>query len=80
MNHEEIIVRYLRENKPSGMRGDDLRALKLRRVLDSLDMVGFLAFLESTFSIKISDQDVLARNFETVGSVVDFVKKKTDSR
>lgn len=77
MNHEELIIKYLKEINPSVMRGETVKTLKLRRVLDSLDMVGFLAHLETTFHIKISDQDVLAKNFETVGSVVEFVKKKS---
>ena len=77
MNTEETIVAYLKEINPSAMRVQDPRPLKLRRVLDSLDMMGLIAHLESSFSIRISDQDVLAKNFETIGSVVEFVKKKT---
>ncbi|MFQ5719336.1 MAG: acyl carrier protein [Acidobacteriota bacterium] len=68
------IVDHLRSINPTALdRVDAPGSLKLRRVLDSLDMVEFLAFLEKAFSIRISDQDVLSRNFESVGSVIEFV-------
>lgn len=76
MNPEASIINYLKDVNPSAMRAADPRGIKLRRVLDSLDMAGFIAHLESTFSIRIADSDVMARNFETVGSVIDFVSKK----
>jgi acyl carrier protein len=78
LNIEETIVGYLKQVNPSVIANSaDPRSLKLRRVLDSMDMVGLLAHLESSFGFKVSDADVLAKNFETVGSVIEFVKKKT---
>jgi acyl carrier protein len=78
LNHEEIVINYLKEINPSVIGCEpDPRSLKLRRVLDSLDMVGLLSYLEGTFSIRITDADVLAKNFDTVGSVIEFVKGKT---
>jgi acyl carrier protein len=77
MSVQREILDYLKNVNPAMIeRTPEPEALKLRRVLDSLDMVDFLAHLESTYAIKISDQDVLARNFETVGTVVEFVTSR----
>lgn len=71
------IVGYLRQINPTIIeRAPEVETLKLRRVLDSLDMMEFLTHLESSYTMKISDQDVLSRNFETVGSVIDFISER----
>ena len=78
MTIDETIINYLKEINPSVIgQAEDPRALKLRRVLDSMDMVGLLAHLQTAFAIRISDADVMAKNFETVGAVIEFVKKKS---
>lgn len=60
---------------------DDVKImdLRLRRILDSLDMLELIAHLEVTFGFKISDQDVVGRNFESIRSVADFVQRKVES-
>jgi acyl carrier protein len=74
---EQDIRDYLKAvNPPPFERTTDPDSLKLRRVLDSLDMAELITFLERTFSIRVTDEDVLARNFDTVGSVVAFVKSR----
>lgn len=78
MNIERTVLDYIGNINPTLLqRLERPETLKLRRVLDSLDMVDFLAFLEKTFSVRITDQDVLSRNFETIGSVIDFVKGRS---
>lgn len=74
---QEEILAYLKNVNPTLVeRTPEPATLKIRRVLDSLDMVEFLSHLEATYAIKISDQDVLSRNFETVGTVTEFVESK----
>lgn len=48
----------------------------LRDVIDSIGMIDFLGFLESTFSIAIQDDEVTPETFETPRSAVAFVEKK----
>ena len=77
MSAADDILAYLRKVNPTVVdRAPDTNTLKIRRVLDSLDMMEFITFLETTYSIKISDQDVLSRNFETVHTVVAFLETK----
>lgn len=73
---DKKILSYLEAIKPSFWnQSPDWRALKLRHILDSLDMLEFITYLENTFAIKIKDQDVVSRNFETVDSTINFVNR-----
>jgi len=77
LKFDEVIVDYLRKIYPDAIPGTGSSSgLKLRRILDSLDMLEFICFLEETFSIQVGERDILAKNFDTVGSIVAFVQKK----
>lgn len=41
--------------------------------LDSMAVVSLLAALEEHFGITVSDDDISARTFETLGTLADFV-------
>jgi acyl carrier protein len=43
--------------------------------IDSFSMVSVLVFLQDTFKIRISDSDATPENFNTVGKMVELVKK-----
>src|SRR5258705_13824319 len=45
-------------------------------VIDSLGIFQFIAFLESTFHIQISDNEIVLSNFETIDNTVVFVAGK----
>lgn len=47
--------------------------------LDSVDMLDFIAFIESTFGIRVDDVDVRPENFETVGAVAQYVVGRTNT-
>lgn len=73
----DSVLAYLRRvNDPMISRSPEPSTLKLRRVLDSLDMAEFIEHLERAFDIKIADADLLSKNFDTVGSVIRFVGGK----
>lgn len=44
--------------------------------LDSVAVVTIILTLEKNFSISISDDEVSAKTFETLGTLVNFVEKK----
>ncbi len=80
MSVRDDVLGYLKRINPTVIeRMPEPEGLKLRRVLDSLDMMDFITHLEQSYSIKVTDEDVLTRNFETVGSVIQFVESKTTS-
>ena len=41
-------------------------------------VVGIITALEEQFGFSIYDDEISAENFETVGSLVDFVERKLD--
>ncbi|MGA2222956.1 MAG: acyl carrier protein [Syntrophobacteraceae bacterium] len=47
-----------------------------RGVIDSLGIMKLLAYLEETFSISISDEELIPDNFETIDAISAFVVSK----
>lgn len=45
--------------------------------LDSVDILEIIVQLEHKFGIKMSDSEAYAQHFQNIGTVVDFVKSKT---
>ena len=45
-------------------------------IVDSLGVFQLIAFLESTFAIHISDQEIVLSNFESIDATVDFISRK----
>lgn len=43
--------------------------------LDSLSLVGVVAFIEKEFDIKINDLDINRDNFETINTMVDLINR-----
>jgi len=54
-------------------RGDDLIE---SGVIDSLGILKLLEFLESKFSINISDEELIPENFESIESIESFISRK----
>jgi acyl carrier protein len=44
--------------------------------LDSMAVLSVIAALEESFEIVVQDDEVTTTNFETVGSLTDFVERK----
>lgn len=45
-------------------------------ILDSLGIIKILTFIEDKFSIKISDDELVPENFETLYSISNLIDKK----
>jgi acyl carrier protein len=62
----------------SGQRlGADSPLLGSLPELDSMAVVGLVGALEDRFSIAINDDELSASTFETLGSLADFVARKS---
>ena len=46
--------------------------------VDSLGIMKLVAFLEKTFNVSISDDEILLDNFETIDAISKFLVNKTD--
>ena len=71
----EFIKNQLVREKPMKNigRGDDLIE---SGVIDSLGILKLLEFLESKFSINISDEELIPENFESIESIESFISRK----
>jgi acyl carrier protein len=46
-------------------------------LVDSLGILDLVNFLETEFSIKVSDEDLLPENFQSLDAVAEFVRRKS---
>lgn len=49
-------------------------------IVDSLGVQILIGYLEREFDVHIVDTDIVPENFETIGSVVNFLNQKLGSR
>ena len=57
--------------------GDDEPLLK-NGLIDSLGILEIVTFLEKEFDVAISDDELLPENFESLSSLSNFVRQKTN--
>jgi acyl carrier protein len=55
---------------------DDNVPLLASGIVDSLGMLDLLSFLEESFAIRLSDDELIPENFATIGALVSFVEQK----
>ena len=49
-------------------------------VIDSVGIISLLSFLEKTFSLNISSDELMPDNFDTINLITSFVEKKINSK
>lgn len=80
MNHTIEIKRILSDVMELGERLDSMTSdtVLLGNIpeLDSVAVVTIILALEKNFSISINDDEISAKTFETIGTLVNFVEKK----
>lgn len=45
-------------------------------IIDSLGIMRLLTYLEGSFGIKVSDEELIPVNFETIESISSFIRNK----
>jgi acyl carrier protein len=58
----------------ANLKDDD--SLLAKGILDSLEIIKLTTFLEESFGIAVSDEELVPENFETLASLVRFVESK----
>lgn len=46
-------------------------------IIDSTGVLELVTFVEATFALKVADAEMIADNFDSVDSLVAFVRRKT---
>lgn len=76
---EQRIHSFLVEKFPLARKvgiGKDTALLE-KGILDSLGILDVVSFLESEFTLMVSDDELVPENFQTLGTLSGFVVKKT---
>ena len=74
------LVEFVKKDLARGKGGADVGEtddLVEAEVMDSLGIMKLILFLESNFSIKISDEDLTLENFHSIESIYSLVEAKT---
>jgi acyl carrier protein len=80
-NPLEVIRAFILKKAPAPKRKtlNDDSLLLGSGIIDSLAMLDVLAFLEKSFAITISDEELTPENFGSIRSVASFVESKWKS-
>jgi len=65
----EIKLGFLEEN--AHLRADQPL---LGGVLDSLDMIRLVRFIRDEFGVHVRDEDLVPDNFETIGTITEYIQ------
>jgi acyl carrier protein len=62
--------------KDSGLVLDDDLSFLEKGIIDSTGVMELVSFLETTFDIRLEDEEIIPDNFDSVNRLVNFVQQK----
>ncbi len=76
------IVKFINDYfvKDTGLIVKDDTSFLDEGILDSTGVMELVAYIESTFEIRIEDEEIVPDNFDSINKLLVFVKAKLDSR
>lgn len=74
-NLEKVLLRDIAADSIKKSLDPDENLLE-QGMIDSLGLMKLIAFMEKTFSIKITDQEIFPENFQSINSMVRLVEQK----
>ena len=79
MVEKELLKKYLFGELSKGVKiydWNDDESLLETGIIDSLNIIQLLVFIEEKFGVKIGDDDLSPDNFENLNSLVTLIRKK----
>ena len=76
---KDTVMNFIRENFIMGRSDvalDEKVSLIDSGVMDSTGVLELVEFLESQYSIKIDDEELVAENLETIENIINFLMTK----
>lgn len=75
---KEQMLEFMRTRFPAaqGMRLEEEPSLLDSGVIDSLGILDLVTFMEESFDIQASDEDLVPENFDSISALVRFVESK----
>jgi acyl carrier protein len=55
---------------------EETDSLVEKGIMDSVGLLELINWLEETYRINIENDDIIPKNFDSIGKIVNFVKKK----
>jgi acyl carrier protein len=81
MNKSEIIKEHILREFVVKKGVDDIGiedSLLNSGIIDSTAIFEIIIFLESSFGVEVSDEEIIPDNFETIKNIIAFIESKTD--
>lgn len=76
---KEILFEYIKKNTIADLSKFNSNTLLFREgIFDSMAFVLLIDFLEETFGIKPSDEDLVEDNFESVDAIARYIIQKNE--
>ena len=72
------IKKFLAQQFPATKNVGNEDPLLKNGLIDSLGILEVVTFLEKEFDIVVTDEELLPENFESIHSLSDFVRQKTN--
>ena len=73
---EFIGENFLFGEDPNRLAGDD--SLVENGVIDSTGVMELVTFLESSFEVKVKDEELVPRNLDSINNLVRFIEGKVE--
>ena len=71
---ESRLIDYFKEKVDTVVDSDTL--LLEEKVIDSMGVIELVAFLEATYGVEFTDDDLTVDNFKTIGSISELILSK----
>jgi acyl carrier protein len=71
---ENKLIDYFKEKVDTVVDSDTL--LLEEKVIDSMGVIELVTFLEATYGVEFTDDDLTVDNFKTIGSISDLIVSK----
>ncbi len=74
----EILRQFIKEELDSSNNTNDLgedESLLESGIIDSMGIMKLLAFIEEKFQIKVSDEELIPENFETLSTIEKLISQ-----
>jgi len=79
MSIEEKVKNFISENilfSDIGYPFNENDSFLEKGVVDSMNVMEIVAFVEDTFGVNISDSDIVPSNFDSISNITKFIEKK----
>jgi acyl carrier protein len=80
MTPEEIIRNHIAKDILFNNKGypySDEASFLENGIIDSMNVMELLMFVEETFKLEVADEEIVPDNFDSVSKIVTFVRRKT---